>query len=810
MLSIVVGLSQPVVRYPGQDLSVVYALDASRSVSPEFLDKSLTWVDEFEQKYSPSASKIIVFGENRAVVNTTEEVRNLSVSDSSEHSQSSEHVEQSATNIEAAVDEALALLDPGTIKRVVLFSDGNQTEGSLLDTVSSSRKVDARIYPMVADASQVQDFWIDNVELPQRCRAGEPVIASVSVHSPDETKATLAISANGETIGGLEAELRGGVNEVSVPIKFSVDGAVDVLVQLDAPGDTYKDNNVSRINMWVEPEARVLYVEGMKGTSQFLKDALTSDGFNVDVKGAMPTDDWAERYDAVILSDVLAGSLPPALMSEIQSYVRDSGGGLIFAGGENTFGEEGYSDTTLESVLPAEFKIQEKRKDIAIVIAIDRSYSMKGRKIEYAKEAARASLDLLEEQHYFGVVAFDSQPYVPVPVEPVKSKRKAEALISRIQASGQTNIYPALGIVYRLLRDLDAPTKHVILLSDGDTAPAEFERLVERMKEKNIVISTVTIGEGGNPGLMRQIADWGNGRNYMAVSAESIPQIFTEETKKVVSTSLVEQDILSVVKQPIEAMEGIDLSVAPPLKGHVAVKARDTAEVILATQEGAPLLTRWQYGLGKTLLFTSDVKNRWSSDWIEWEGYGQFWSQLTRGVVKQLGSDTVFFSAAKDGKLAVFDLTLLTEDGEFVNGLQPTLEINRGESPKILPMTQISPGHYQLRTPFVSQNPVSGVLTEGGGVTPKMARAAGSRSVFPGFPDEYRFIGPNIELLNAVAESTGGRVGASSSEIADPGEDLAYKRLYLWPFLLFTAAFLYLCELFLRRSPVIWRRFSGQ
>ena len=112
----------------------------------------------------------------------------------------------------------------------------------------------------------------------------------------------------------------------------------------------------------------------------------------------------------------------------------------------------------------------------------------------------------MEEQHYFGVVAFDSQPYVPVPVEPVKSKRKAEALISRIQASGQTNIYPALGIVYRLLRDLDAPTKHVILLSDGDTAPAEFERLVERMKEKNIVISTVTIGEGGNPGLMRQIS----------------------------------------------------------------------------------------------------------------------------------------------------------------------------------------------------------------------------------------------------------------------------------------------------------------
>ena len=135
---------------------------------------------------------------------------------------------------------------------------------------------------------------------------------------------------------------------------------------------------------------------------------------------------------------------------------------------------------------------------------------------------------MLEEQHQFAVVAFDSQPYVAVPMHQVRSKRKAEAQISRIQASGQTNIYPALGIVYRLLRKTDARTKHVILLSDGDTHPADFERLLERMRENDIVVSTVTIGEGGNPGLMQDIAVWRKGRNYLAATAESIPQIFTQ------------------------------------------------------------------------------------------------------------------------------------------------------------------------------------------------------------------------------------------------------------------------------------------
>ena len=125
-------------------------------------------------------------------------------------------------------------------------------------------------------------------------------------------------------------------------------------------------------------------------------------------------------------------------------------------------------------------RARERKKDLALVIAIDRSYSMKGRKIEYAKEASRAALELLEEQHKFAVVAFDSQPYISVPMRMVRSKRRAEDRISRIKASGQTNIYPALGVVYRLLDRESSVAKHVILLSDGDTHPADFEKLLRR------------------------------------------------------------------------------------------------------------------------------------------------------------------------------------------------------------------------------------------------------------------------------------------------------------------------------------------
>ncbi len=106
-----------------------------------------------------------------------------------------------------------------------------------------------------------------------------------------------------------------------------------------------------------------------------------------------------DLFDAVILSDLPPKAMDDARMQALQSYVRDNGGGLIFASGENTYGEAGFSGTLLEKVLPVEFKSEEKRKDLALVLCLDRSYSMKGRPMELAKAGARAALDLLEEQH---------------------------------------------------------------------------------------------------------------------------------------------------------------------------------------------------------------------------------------------------------------------------------------------------------------------------------------------------------------------------------------------------------------------------
>lgn len=809
LVLIALATAQPNFRLGGDDVSVSYMVDVSRSVSPDYVEKAFSWIAGAQGKFKPASSNIVVFGKNSAVVRDLDEAKTLSVLDSGADANtlSENFIEQSGTNIESALDESLASLGKNKANRIVLFTDGNETDGSVVNVLDIAKRSNTKIFPMAADSIEVSDAWIESVRLPKRIRAAEPVGILARLYSPRDGSLTLSLASEEKNILTQKFQVQAGLNETVLTASFPTPGDVNLSVEITMDGDEFLENNAQKLGVWVEEKAKVLYVEGMEDTNKYLQAALESAGFEVELGLAnrLPSLDDLKRFDTIILSDVLATSLPVSSMKDIRSFVRDYGGGLVFAGGENTFGDEGYSDSILEELLPAEFKAQEKKKELALVIAIDRSYSMKGRKIEYAKEAARASLDLLEEQHQFGVVAFDSQPYVPVPLQPVKSKRKAEALISRIQASGQTNIYPALGIVYRLLKDVEAPTKHVILLSDGDTAPAEFERLIERMLEKNIVISTVTIGEGGNPGLMKQISDWGNGRNYMALSAESIPQIFTEETQKVVGTSLVEEQILTVVKQPTQALSGIAFADAPALKGHIAVKEKDTAEVVLATQDGSPLLTRWQYGLGKVFMFSSDVKNRWSADWMNWDGYGKFWAQLTRDSLKQLGSDTVFFDVSQNGASARFSLTLLDFDGRFLNNLIPNLRIRTGDAEDIREMPQVAPGRYEIELPLGNMA-ISGALVVSDQITEQMADMAGSRTVFPGYPLEYRFSGTNQELLGLIADTTGGKVSPVSDEVFRVDEKLDTKSP-VWVYLIALAILLYLADIFIRRSPILWERY---
>jgi uncharacterized membrane protein len=57
----------------------------------------------------------------------------------------------------------------------------------------------------------------------------------------------------------------------------------------------------------------------------------------------------------------------------------------------------------------------------------------------------------------------------------------------------------------------------------------------------------------------------------------------------------------------------------------VVARPKRFSEVLLQAVKQEPLLVETHYGLGKTVAFLSDVKNRWAARWLTWDGYARFW-----------------------------------------------------------------------------------------------------------------------------------------------------------------------------------------
>ena len=74
---------------------------------------------------------------------------------------------------------------------------------------------------------------------------------------------------------------------------------------------------------------------------------------------------------------------------------------------------------------------------------------------------------------------------------------------------------------------------------------------------------------------------------------------------------------------------------APPLKGYARFTAKPSSDVILNVDPDKkdPLYVRWQYGLGRAAVFTSDAKSRWAEAWVSWPGFDKFWINVTRDLL---------------------------------------------------------------------------------------------------------------------------------------------------------------------------------
>lgn len=759
-------------------------------------------------------------------------------------------VDPSATNLQAALQLSYGLHAPDALRRVLIFSDGNQTEGDVLAEAQAARARGVRVgyFPLAAEPQPevlVRELRLSGgPDADSQLKVGAPFTLEAEIYASPAQRVRVTLyqdEVENPGDGHRDIDLQPGRNLVRFRSEPKTPGYVNYRVKLSpvpaeggAPAPPLRDffagNNQALLSLAVKGRPRVLYIEGDPPSRGYLQQALTSENIDVEARNPYGMPHSVKEllpYDLVLLSDTSATLISQAQMLAIESYVRDYGGGFIMTGGENSFGSGGYQGTQLEKLLPVRFD-QEKKRDqpsLGLVLCIDRSGSMSGPKLELAKDAARATAELLGADDLIGVVAFDSQATPLVRLQRAQNRVRISSDISRLVAGGGTQLLPPLQEAYQQLVSAPAKIKHVILLTDGQAEYQGIIELVDQMVASKITVSTVGVGSGADQTLLTAIAEHGNGRFYYTQDANSIPKIFTKETTQVARSALVEERVRPQVQKYVELLDGVGIEGAPPLRGYVATKPKPLAEVILVSPQAEPILARWRQGLGQAVAFTSDVKNRWAVDWLRWPGYAKFWAQLVRSTMRHdarargQGYELAAVSTPPYVKVRV---DAVSGDDRFVSNLTTQLEViaptpglpglpgGKGEVVQRAAMPVVAPGRYEaeLRLPrtgaFLLRAIHRSKAAEPGALGPIVAESWGTLAL--SYPREYLALPPDLELLSQVAAVTAGSRYESAAAALDPGDEKIRYLRALWQWLCGAAIALLLLDVLFRRVRVFGYR----
>ena len=710
------------------------------------------------------------------------------------------------TDLEAALKMAYGLFPPDHFKRVVLLSDGFQTDGDVLAEAASAGEAGVEVDFAVLEAPRPAEVLVRRVSVPESVELEAPFTLEAEVFATGEAGAVMTLwQGDYREAGPTRVALTAGLNRFELPVTVHEPGfrRFRLVLEPDEGTDRTPGNNEGQACAVVEGSPRVLYVEGDPRSATYLARALDKEQIDVEVRGPQgvpATLEELEDYDLLVLSDVSAIHLTARQMDVVVRYVRDTGGGFLMAGGEDSFGMGGWYGTPVEAILPVRLEVEKKRSapTLALALLIDKSGSMTGEKIELAKDAAAATVELLSKDDQVAVLAFDAAVQPLVRLQSARNRVRILSQITRLAAGGGTELRPVLDEAYRQLQPAEARLKHVILLSDGQSERAGIPELVSEMAADGITITTVAVGNGADRTLLNEVSERGGGRSYFTNDPFNIPKIFTKETTTVARNALVERPFRPVVRKQAQVFRGLRLDRAPYLLGYVSTRAKRGAEVLLESESGEPIFARWRQGLGTVAVWTSDLKNRWAVEWVRWRGWGKLWSQVARDLMRQTDTDGLELHVEvtpEGGGRIVLDA--VDQEDRWRNGLEPVAEVvdpSGGETKVAL--RQTAAGRYEAALELPRHG--SYLVRARPSRAAKRTSALKASLAYPYAP-EYLTVGNNRPLLERLASATGGRADVAPAAAWDAaGRTLRFTReLRTEVFLLALA--LFVLDLLLRR-----------
>jgi uncharacterized membrane protein len=776
LLLLVCSLAGTQIVHGVQQVTTVFLIDSSDSVSPSARSRAEAFVqDALQARAEHDRAAIVLFGSNALVERAPSEMQFLG--------RLASQPLAARTDIEEAIQLGLALLPAETQKRLVLLSDGGENSG---DALTAARLAAARDVPIeivdLGPGTASAEALMTGLAAPASAREGQEVELVASVESSIAQGARLRIVDGAQVLLDERVELQAGANVFRATATVAGQGFRRYRALIEPEQDGRVQNNEVAALVRVQGPPRVLLVAGQAADATNLRSALKAAGMVPEIVAPeLAPHDLAGlgAYDAVVLINVAARSLPIGTVSSLPAYVRDLGRGLMMIGGTDSFGVGGYGNTPVEEVLPVYMDVRdrEERPDLALVFIIDKSGSMDAchcsgpdrsnfqlsqsgdRKIDIAKEAVTQAAALLRDRDTLGIVTFDTSSDWALPATMGVSAAEVSEAMADVAPLGNTNVRAGLRSAEEVLANTNARIKHAVLLTDGWGTGGSNLDIAQRMNDNGMTLSVVAAGTG-SASFLENLARTGGGRYYASADMSDVPEIFLQETIVAVGNYIVERPFFPVRTAESPILEALDAKL-PPLYGYNGSTLKDTAQTVLVTDDGAPLLAKWQFGLGRSIAWTSDAQGHWATDWVQWQQFPRFAAQMTGWVLPTDESQQQVTTEIRvEGAQATIIARL--QDGESRPGEQVAMsaylmpsdpDAAEQGTPQEIELRQVAPGDY--RATLTDPTPGTYLVRVRGQAGGQVVAQDEAGLIIP-YSSEYRPEQNDPELLTALAEMTGG------------------------------------------------------
>ncbi len=688
-------------------ISVVYAVDLSDSIGESSVDSALEFVTKtVTEKPQMDEAGLVVFGRNSAV--------ELPPRVSFPFEALNSRIDRDATNLQQTLSLAAAMLPEENRGRIVLISDGTETEGSISQILEElkSRNIAVDVLPIQYEYDK--EVWLENLELPRFVKLGENYEAAVVLSSLQDGSGKLVLRENGEQIYEEQVSFKAGKNRFVVPIYLRNAGYYEysATIETKRKDDQIRENNTVLNYLFVEGEGKVLVVTDPAGDDrdwQPLVKAIREGERNVETMSAyeFPSDSLSLMpYDAILFVNVPADAFNVIQLKAVHDSVFNQGIGFMMVGGENSYGPGGYHRTLIEDALPVTMDITKKKilPKGALAIILHTCEFPEGN--TWGKRITKQAVKVLGAQDEVGVLVYDfmgGEKWL-FELTPAGDYEKMVPKINGAQIGDMPSFANTMRLGLEGLIKSDASTKHMIIISDGDPQPPS-PKLVQRFQQNKVSVSMVAIFPHGGRDIstMRGIAGATGGRYYFPSNPNQLPSIFIKESKTLKRSMIQNETITPEVGMISPVLKGVEE--IPPLHGYVLTTIKARAEGVLnapekkeAEGEIDPVLAFWRYGLGTTAAFTSDLSPNWGSDWVNWDHYQAFVKQLMIKISRVSEQSQLKMWSHTTGNNA----TIMVEDfhpqESFLNVAAKISGPHDREETVVL--KQVSPRRYQVSVPL--------------------------------------------------------------------------------------------------------------